>query len=202
MTSRRESLAYVAYLAALVPSLAISQSSHAIRRVGFLEGSSRDASPWTISALVQGMRDLGFVEGRNVVWEMRFANGKYERLADLASELVGLKVDVLVTAGTPATRAAKLATTEIPVVMVGVGDPIGNGFVTNLARPDRNITGVSNIGADSTPKRIELLVTVAPKARRIGYLYNPDNPVFSSGLQLAEKVASFEKKIPNCSPPC
>ena len=122
------------------------------------------------------MRELGYVEGRNFVIEWRFADGKYERLASLAAELVRMKVDIIVTGGTAANRAAQQATTTIPIVNAAMIDPVGNGFAASLARPGGNITGLSLATTDVSPKHFELLKIMLPKVTRVAALENPGNP--------------------------
>ena len=124
-------------------------------------------------AFLQGMRELGYVEGKNLVIEWRFAEGKNERLPGLAAELVQLKVDVIVTARHAATIAAQKATATIPIVMGSAGDPVGSGFVKSLAQPGGNITGLSNISGDIGPKHLEMLLSMVPKLSRVAVLMNP-----------------------------
>lgn len=138
------------------------------------------------------MRNLGYREGQTVQYEWRFAEDKYERLPALAVELVQLKVDLIVASTTPPIVAAKQATRSIPIVMVAVADPVGSGLVTSLARPGGNITGVTNIVADTTKKQLDLLVTALPKVSRVAVLLNPDNgtsaAAYQSLLAAAEKM--------------
>jgi putative ABC transport system substrate-binding protein len=135
------------------------------------------------------LRELGYVEGGSIVIEYRFAEGKLERLSDLAAELVRLKVDVLVAAGgTPAASAAKRATTMIPIVMTNIGDPVAVGLVASLARPGWNVTGLSLLGPDTAGKRLELLKEVVPALSRVAVLWNPANP--SHALHLKETLAA------------
>jgi putative tryptophan/tyrosine transport system substrate-binding protein len=148
-----------------------------IRRVGFLAIPLRPAvlESSRYGAFAQGMRKLGYVEGDNLAIEYRFAEGKAERLSNLVAELLELKPDVLVVAGTPAVRAAQEATTSIPIVMATTNDPIGSGFVEALARPGGNITGLSNLSTDLSPKLMEMLRSIAPKLSRVAILVNPTN---------------------------
>jgi ABC-type uncharacterized transport system substrate-binding protein len=125
--------------------------------------------------LRQGLRDLGYVEGQNLILESRSTDGRDERLPALAAELVQLPVDVIVTQGTPATLAARDATTTIPIVMIGVGDPITNKLVASLARPGGNITGSSQMGAELGAKRLQLLTEAVPTVSRVAFLWNPAN---------------------------
>jgi putative ABC transport system substrate-binding protein len=130
----------------------------------------------------QGMGELGFVDGQNMVWEYRWAEYHYDRLPALAADLVSRKVDVIVTSGgsTPAL-AAKNATSTIPIVFTGVGDPVASGFVASLARPGGNLTGFSGVGRELNPKRLELLCELVPQASVIALLLNPDNVALGDG---------------------
>jgi putative ABC transport system substrate-binding protein len=128
-----------------------------------------------LEAFRQGLRDLGYVEGHNLVIEHRYAEGRDDRLVDLAMELVQLQVDVIVAVGTAAIRAAQHATHTIPLVMTGTPDPVGEGFVASLARPGGNITGLRNLMAELPSKRLELLKETVPHSARIAVLVNPDN---------------------------
>jgi putative ABC transport system substrate-binding protein len=140
--------------------------------IGFLGSLSQSAqSTWT-AAFVQRMREHGWIEDRTVVIEYRWAEGRGERFAEIATEFVGLKVDVIVTAGTDAVVAAKKATSVIPIVFGTAGDPVANGLVASLARPGGNVTGLSNQSADIAGKRIELLREVVPSLRRLGIMAN------------------------------
>ena len=141
-------------------------------RIGFLVYGVSGPSP-ELDAFRQGLRDLGYVEGQNITIEYRFANGQVGRLPELAAELVRLNLDVIVTPGTPASMAAKKATSTIPIVFAGVADAVGAGLVATLARPGGNITGLTSISAELGGKRLELLKVVAPKASRVAVLYNP-----------------------------
>jgi len=143
--------------------------------IGFLGQLSASAmSKWT-AAFVQRLRELGWVEGRTVAIEYRWAEGRTDRFADIAAELVRLKVDVIVTGGTIAILAAKQATSVIPIVFATAGDPVGTGLVANLARPGGNLTGLSNLSADLPSKRLELLREVVPGLRRLAIMANIGN---------------------------
>ncbi len=124
-------------------------------------------------ALVQGLREQGYAEGKNFVFEARFADGKEARLSGLAEDLVRQKVDLILSTGTPASHAAKRATTTIPIVITTVIDPVGNGFAARLARPGGNITGLSSAAEDTVQKLVELTIAVAPKLNRFAVLTNP-----------------------------
>src|SRR3990172_7990951 len=149
-------------LVCLLAHTAEAQQAKKIPRVGFLmAGSTPSPTPArpspTVESFRQGLRELGYVEGKNIIVEYRYAGGKFERLPALAAELVRLKVDVIVTGGTPSIRAAQHATNIIPIVMANVGDPIAQVFVASLARPGGNITGFPNLSPALSPKGLELL---------------------------------------------
>jgi putative ABC transport system substrate-binding protein len=151
-------------------SSAEAQQATKIPRIGYLIAASPSPSLARTEAFQQGLRDLGYVEGKNIVIEWRSAEGKLDRLPALAAELVRLKVDVIVSAGPAPTRSAKEATKTIPIVMTQDGDPIGSGFVASLARPGGNITGLSSLRADLSGKRLELLKEILPKLSRVAVL--------------------------------
>jgi putative ABC transport system substrate-binding protein len=137
----------------------------------------------------QGMRELGYIEGKNFTIELRFAEEKPRLLPSLAAELVQLKVDAIVAVSLPAASAAQKATTTIPIVFGGIGDPVGRGLVKSLAHPGGNITGVSNMAADVVSKHLEMLLDVAPKITRVAFLLNPTNSGGSALLKIVETVA-------------
>ncbi|HYB41245.1 MAG TPA: ABC transporter substrate-binding protein [Candidatus Methylomirabilis sp.] len=157
-------------------------------RIGMLERTSPVINAANIEAFRKGMRELGYVEGESFIIEYRSADGHDERFPALASELVRSKVDVIVTRGTPAALAAKSATTAIPVIITGVGDPVGQGVVASLARPGANVTGMSAAVTDIYPKRVQLLTELLPKARRIGVLFNMSNPALAPQWTEVEKA--------------
>ena len=147
-----------------------AQQTAKISRIGWLAaGSASGVAPLT-DAFRQGLRQLGYVEGKNIVIEFRYAEGKFDRLPDLAAEIVHLKVDVIVVANTPAIHAVKKATATIPIVMVGPGDPVGLGLIASLARPGGNLTGLSFLSTELTGKRLELLKEAIPKISRVAVL--------------------------------
>jgi putative ABC transport system substrate-binding protein len=148
-------------------------------------------SDYTYGPLTQGLRELGYVIGKNLVIEWRSADGKYERLPELAGELVRLKVDVLAVNGTPASHAAQKATTSIPILMVNVADPVGAGLVNSLARPGGNRTGLSNMINELGPKILEMLRAIKPNVARIVVLWNPPNT--SNVLMLKDIQAAAQK---------
>jgi len=160
------------------PPSARAQQSAKIPRIGIID----DSPIW--NAFRHGLRDLGYLEGQNIAFEYRYAGGLPDRLAWVAVELVRRPVDLIATFGTPPTLAAKQATTTIPIVMIGVGDPVGAGLVPSLARPGGNITGNTILGPEVAGKRLQLLKEVLPSLSRVAFLWNPDNA--SHPAQLAE----------------
>jgi putative ABC transport system substrate-binding protein len=163
-----------------------AQQKGKVWHIGFLSPQHRSAPLDPDSrerAFLQGMRELGYVEGKNLLIEWRFADNKDERLPGLASELVQLKVDVIVALGSPAIRVLQKATATIPIVMGGTGDPVGSGFVKSLARPGGNITGLSSLSDEISPKLLELLITMAPKTARVALLVNPDSSTHTAILK-------------------
>jgi ABC-type uncharacterized transport system substrate-binding protein len=159
----------------LAPLAADAQPAGKVYRIAFLGTGSGAAQAYRVEALLVGLRDLGYVEGKNIVIEYRYADGKYDRLPDLAAELVRLKVDVIVTGGTQSTQAAMQATTTIPIVMVGTGDPLRSGLVASLARPGGNVTGVTQLGAEVAGKRLQILKDTVPNVSRVAFLWNRAN---------------------------
>jgi len=134
------------------------------------------APPANWEGFLQGLRESGYVEGHNVAFEQRYAEGTFDRLPALAAELVSLKVDIIITTGPAPTRAAKGATVTIPIVMTQVGDPVGSGFVASLARPDGNITGLSTLAPELSGKRLELLKETVPRLSRVAVLVTSTRP--------------------------
>jgi ABC-type uncharacterized transport system substrate-binding protein len=161
------SLLFILFLALTVPAAAQQPKTP---RIGYLAATSLSAFSARIDAFRQGLRELGYVEGKTILIEWRSAEGKLDRLPALAAELVGLKVDVIVTGGLGATGPAKKATSTIPIVMTRDSDPVANGFVTTLARPGGNITGLSTLAPEISGKRLELLKEVVPKLSRVAVL--------------------------------
>ena len=153
------------------------QQAGRVPRIGFLGLTSPSDRPSLLDAFRQGLRELGWVEGQNIVIDYRYAEGRVDRLPDLAAELVRLKVDVIIaSAGTQVATAAKSATETIPIVMIAVRDPVGTGFIASLARPGGNVTGVSGTaGLEWVAKQLELLKETVPKIRRVAILSNPAN---------------------------
>jgi putative ABC transport system substrate-binding protein len=186
---RLELLALTALLAVIAAPLAVKAAqSDKLYRIGMLERTRAGINAANIEAFRQGMRDLGYVEGETFVIDYRSADGHDERFPALANELVRSKVDVIVTRGTPAALAAKKATITIPVIITGVGDPVGQGVVASLARPGANVTGLSAAVTDIFPKRVQLLMELVPKATRIGVLFNMSNPALPPQWKEVEKA--------------
>jgi len=161
----------------VAPLAADAQQAGKVPRIGFLGVTSPSDRPHHVDAFRQRLRELGWVEGQNIVIDYRYAEGRVDRLPDLAAELVRLKVDLIVaSAGTQAATAAKNATETIPIVMIYVRDPVGTGLIASLARPGGNVTGVSgSAGLELFAKQLELLKETVPKIRRVAILSNPDN---------------------------
>jgi putative ABC transport system substrate-binding protein len=175
----------------VVGTNAEAQQPTKIPRIGFLVANFPTTNPARIEAFRQGLRELGYVEGKNIVIEWRYAEGKLDRLPALAAELVRLKVDVIVTAGPAATRPAKEATGTIPIVMGFDNDPVGSAFVASLARPGGNITGLATLAPELSGKQLELLKEVVPRLSRVAVLGNstePGNPQLLRETELAAGV--------------
>ena len=164
--------------AAVGPTLvAEAQQLGKVHRIGFLGNSTAALEANLIGPFREGLRENGYVEGRNLVVEYRWADGKYDRFPALIGELLALKVAVIVTAGTPAALAVKKATSSVPLVMIAVGDPVGTGLVPSLSQPGGNITGVTSIAAEMEGKRLELLREVVPAVSHIAVVWNAANPI-------------------------
>ena len=169
--------------------IAEAQQPTKVPRIGYLTGNFPSAIAERTEAFRQGLRELGYVEGKDIVIEYRYAEGKLERLPTLVSELVRLKVDVIVTGGPAATRPAKEATATIPIVMAQVNDPVGNGFVASLARPGGNITGLATLGPEISGKHLELLKETVPKLSRVAVLGASIQPGNAQALREIELAA-------------
>ena len=159
-----------------IPRALYAQPARRIYRIAILDDSDERTREKDRATFKKRLAQLGFAEGGNVTFDVRHANGAPERLPPLAVELVASKPDLIVTPGTSATRAAMRATSSIPIVFIGSGDPVGAGLVTSLARPGGNVTGLSNLAVDTVLKRLELLREIAPGVQRIGYLSDISNP--------------------------
>jgi putative ABC transport system substrate-binding protein len=174
---------------------ALCSSAHAQQpkkapRIGYLSASSAAEVSPRAEAFRQGLRELGYMEGKNLVIEFRYAEGKFDNLTALAAELVRLNVDVIVTAGPSVTRPAKEATAKIPIVMTNDTDPVASGFVASLARPGGNITGLTNLAQDLSGKRLELLKDILPKLSRVAVLGTSDIPRNAQALRETELAAA------------
>jgi putative tryptophan/tyrosine transport system substrate-binding protein len=174
---------------ALVPLAAEAQPTGKVYRIGFLGNSTEALEANLVGPFREGLRERGYVEGRDLTIEYRWAEGAYERFPALIAELIALKVDIIVTAGTPAALAVKRTTTTIPLVMVAVGDPIGTGLVKSLARPGGNLTGLVSIAPDLEGKRLELLTQIVPKLSSVAFLANPANPFHVTSEKQASAAA-------------
>src|SRR5262245_48864496 len=196
----------------VAPLGADAQPPTKVYRIGWLNlgypndtFSKSDQARPDLAGLRQGLRELGYVEGQNLGIEERYAEGKVERLSDLATELVRLKVDVIIAAGSAAIRAAQQATSTIPIVMTTDTDAVSQGFVVSLAQPGGNITGLAGLGVELHGKRLELLREVLPTASRIAALWNPDNASLApflhetqtTGQALGVELQALEVRTPN-----
>jgi ABC-type uncharacterized transport system substrate-binding protein len=170
-----------------------AQQPTKIPRIGYLGATSPSTSSARIEAFRQGLRELGYVEGKNIVIEWRHHEGKLDRLPALAAELVRLKVDIIVTVGPPAARAAKEATVTIPIVMMQIGDPVGSGFVASLARPGGNMTGLSSLAPELSGKRLELLKEIVPNLSRVAVFGTSTDPDNAQSLREVERAAKALK---------
>jgi putative ABC transport system substrate-binding protein len=167
-----------------------------IPRIGYLTGNSPSTNAARIEAFRQGLRELGYVEGKNIIIEWRYAEGKADRLPALAAELVRVKVEVIVTTGPGPTRAAKEATTTIPIVMAQDPDPVGNGFVASLARPGGNITGLATLAPEISGKQLELLKETVSRLSRVAVLGTSTRPGNAQNLKETELAAgAFGAKL-------
>jgi putative tryptophan/tyrosine transport system substrate-binding protein len=180
LIDRRTFLAGTGAVLLASPLAADAQPAGKVPRIGFLRSTSPSDRPPLLDAFRQGLRELGWVEGQNIVIDYRYAEGRFDRLPALAAELVRLKMDIIVASPTPAAAAAKNATETIPIVMISVGDPVGLGLIASLARPGGNVTGLSySVGSGISGKGLELLKETVPKIRRVAILSNPANPAHS-----------------------
>jgi putative tryptophan/tyrosine transport system substrate-binding protein len=184
MIRRRDFITLVGGAAAWPVAARAQRSGERVRRIGVLSSLMRPSGPSTDDLFVQALRELGWIEGQNVAFESRYANGQYDRLPELAAELVHSSIDVLFTSwGTPSAVAARNATQTIPVVFTGVGDAIGVGLVAGLSRPGGNVTGLTMISETTVGKLLQLLKEGVPKVAKVAVLWNPDNPVYGPVLK-------------------
>jgi putative ABC transport system substrate-binding protein len=183
--------------------VAEAQQPAKVPRIGFLTTPSPTAAAYYLEAFREGLRELGYVEGKTIAIEYRFAEGRPERLPALAAELVRLKVDVIVTGGPPAPEDAKQATSTIPIVFAVAGDPVGEGLVASLARPGGNVTGLASIAAEVVGKQLELLKEVVPKISRVAVLLNPSHsahPLMSRQAEGAARALGMQLHILQAGP--
>jgi ABC-type uncharacterized transport system substrate-binding protein len=186
---RRAFIEGIAALGAAWPLAARAQQARKVARIGYLGATSASGQANRLEGFRSGLRELGYIEGTNLVITYRWAEGNYERLPELAAELLRSKVDAIVTHGTPASLAAKKASSTIPIVMAIIGDPVASGVVASLARPGGNITGSSFFSQEVDAKRVELLKEAMPHLNQIGVLSNPDNASAGLDLRAMETVA-------------
>lgn len=189
MMERRAFLGTVAGGLVAVPLAARAQPAGKVWRIGYLDQGSAARDELFLNAFRQGLRERGWIEGRNVTIEVRFAQGKTDQLPTLAAELVQRRVDLIATWTTPAALAAKRATGTIPIVIGFVADPVGSGIVASLSHPGGNITGWTHLGVELRGKYLELLKEAVPEATRFGVLWNPTNQVHKSSLRVIEAAA-------------
>ena len=189
MMRRREFITLLGGAAAAWPLTARAQQPQRMRRIGRLSPLSVAAEAPMLAGLRQGLNELGWIEGQNFAFELRFADGNLDRLPQLADELVREKVDVIVTGSSPGASAAKNATSTIPIVMVTTGNPVQGGLIATLARPGGNVTGVTALGQVLNAKRLELLKEAVPSLKRVAILTNPASPYTDPFLQESEAAA-------------
>ena len=188
---RRREFIRLLWGAAATPFLARAGDARSVPRIGVLFPGTPTTFALRAGALLRGLADIGYVDGKTITIEWRWAEDRVERLPELATELVKLNIDVFVTNGTPATKALKNATKVIPIVMAGVGDPVGTGLVDNLARPGGNVTGNSVVSPDLSGKRLELLAEAVPGVRRVYVIRAPENPI--NDLEFQQMQVSARK---------
>ena len=173
----------------VAPLATYAQGPKQVFRLGYVLPGSPGAYTTSLRGLRQGLRDLGYLEGQNLVIEERYAEGQMERLPEIFTELIGLKVDILVAPGTAIARAAQQATASMPIVAI-MGDPIGTGLAASLAHPDGNVTGISTLSGEGfSGKWLELLKDMMPQVSRVAYLWNPTNPVSAANIKMLQRVA-------------
>lgn len=204
MNRRDVVVAIIALSAAAVSRASSADRDGKVWRVGYLVLGSSASRSSDSDMFLKGMRELGYIEGKNLIVEWRFSDGNFERLPGLAADLVWLKVDVIVAVGSAAIGAAQKATTTIPIVMATTGDPVGSGFVKSLARPGGNITGMSNMGGETGGKLVELLLSVVPQVSRVGVLVTPTSTTsraISESVQGAAQKAGVKTLVVEASTP-
>ena len=197
MNNRRKLVIALGACALGTPLPSFAQQPQNVARIGYLSASSAENDKDRFAAFQQGLRELGYVEGKNIVIEQRYAAAKFERLPELAEELARLKLDVFVVYGPPAAvNAIKKATSRVPIVMTLAPDPVGDGLVASLAHPGGQVTGLSDLHSVLAPKRLEILKELVPSASRVAVLTNPDNPSLLRQVKDIEAAApAFGVKI-------
>ena len=196
--NRREFVSGIAVSLLTEPLAAVAQPVSRIYRIGLLDVVPATENAANLAAFRRGLAELGYVEGRNVLIEYRSAGGQAERFPDLATEMVQLKVDLIVTRGTPAALAAKRATRTIPIVMASSGDPLATGIAASLAHPGANVTGLGAYATELQGKQVEILREIEPRLVRVAFLYNMSNPVLQAQWKEAKAVArtlQFEPQL-------
>jgi putative tryptophan/tyrosine transport system substrate-binding protein len=197
---RREFITLVGGAGFAWPLAAVAQQPK-VRRIGVL--APVPPTPVMLSAFRYGMRERGYVEGQNLSIDVRWPQGTFEHDPSPVAELINSNVDVIVAWTTPATIAARRATSTIPIVMVGVGDPVGFGFIASLARPGGNITGLTNIAVDLSAKLMELFAELVPGMKRVGVVHNPNNPAVTMALRKTEDAVrklNMQVEVVNAKP--
>ena len=202
MNSRRKFLVALGAGALTAPLRSYAQQVKKPVVVGFLVTQDQLSAQSIVAAFKQGLLEFGYVEGKNLTLQLRFADGKFDRVPGFATELVNLKVDVIVSGGAVTTSALQKVTSTIPIVMASTSDPVGAGLVKTLARPGGNITGLSNLATEIGPKHLEMLLSVAPKLSRVAFLMNPGNPsnplvlknIQSAALMTSVKILPVEAR--------
>ena len=187
MNNRRKLIVALGASALATPFASFAQQSGKVPRIGFLDPGSRDSGLY--GAFLGGLREFGYVDGKSIAIETRFANGAIERLPALAQELADLKPDLLIAQSTPGVRAMIATKTTLPIIMVAVGDPVANGFIAALGRPGGRVTGLSTMTSDVSPKLMEMLKTFIPKLARVAVLVNPANANSTLSLKNIQGVA-------------
>jgi putative ABC transport system substrate-binding protein len=194
--SRRGFVSGLALAALSAPRQAIAQQTAKVYRIGFLSLTPAEPIAPILSALKEGLRALGYVEGLNIVFERRYADGRLERLPDLAAELVGLRVDVIVAGANPSIAAAKRATETIPIVMGNAVDPVGAGFIATLGRPGGNITGLSfDASQETLGKHLEMLKEIVPRLSRVGVLRQVESGTNFAALEMAARQLNVTLEV-------
>lgn len=193
MNTRRKLIIALGAGALTAPQISFAQKQGKIWRIGFLGSGTATGYARQVDALRLGLSELGYLEGKNIVIEFRWAEDKNDRLPDLAAELVRLNVDVIVTDGTPGTRAAKQATATIPIVMAVSGDAVATGLIASLARPGGNVTGTTFLEPQLSAKRVEMIRDALPRVAKVAVLVNPANPATGPVYQVMEATANALK---------